>query len=632
MACRGSGYDQDMKPLLSQYCSECHSGEHANGDVDFDDFAASGSNIDDAFELWESVAGHLENRTMPPGDSPQPSDEERRRALMWYQTFVESVQMRPAVMRPRRLSVIEYRNTLRSVLGFDLQTAVIEAEQTDSERSLVVKLLPTDPPGASGFTNDTHANPITMIAWEQYAYLANVGLEALFSQSRRSDLEVLAGPIDSGVGLTLENAREVIRRFVPKAYRRTVSDAAIEKIVARLDKEDDKEIADKLRFEMKAVLMSPAFLYRGFLAEGERGQSVDVDDFELAERLSYFLWADMPDQTLVAKAEARTLSDPKTLAGEVDRMLASPKARSLSEVFVSQWFTLSEIDLASDNPPIRDALKSQPMDFMHFLLTNDRPLMEMVDSDISFINLHTARMYGKDAKQLNKHVKQKGIESEVVPNQQIRLEHSTERGGVLTMPGILAMNRGPILRGTWILERILGQHLPDPPANVGQVAENRRGESLTFRERFEQHRSSDACSVCHDKIDPLGFSLQTFDDRGQYLLAENYQSKSKGKSKGTLVSVQEIDASGQLPTGERFQDVGGLKQILVTSQRKAVIRNIVRQALAYALCRKLELFDRPTVESITQTMADDNGTWRDLIHAITHSVPFRKAIFSERDQ
>ena len=625
-----SNFDRDLKPLLTKYCVECHSGDETNGGVDFADFGNTAKEIGSDYEIWESVAEHLENRTMPPDDSPQPTDDERSRALQWYGQFVSSVKARPDVLRPRRLSKVEYRNTLRSLLGFDLETAVIEAEQTDSETSLVLKLLPIDPPGASGFTNDTHANPLSAVAWDQYAYFTDVGLEELFSESRRQQLEKFTGSLDQDAKIDLEQAKRMIRRFAAAARRRPLPAERLRAIVSRLPDQSDALLAESLKLELKALLMSPEFLYRGFLADGKRGVPQPVDDFEFAERLSYFLWADMPDQELMTLAERGILTNAATLKAQFDRMLKSPKARSLAEVFVSEWLTLSEIDLASDNPPIRDALKSQPVDFMHYLFTDDRPLIEMVKSNVTFANAHTARFYGRDAKQIVKPKRRVGIESENYGNQQIRIENASERGGVLTMPGILAMNRGPILRGTWILERVLGEHLPDPPANVGQVAANVPGEHLTFRERFEKHRSQPACAVCHDKIDPLGFSLQTFDKSGQYVLAKNYNPKRKGKTKEETEAPERLDTSGILPSGTRFANINELKEILASNKRDEVIRNLVRRTMAYALCRKLEVFDLPTVDTITIQMIETNGTWRDLFFAIVTSLPFREAILSEQ--
>ena len=181
-----SEFQDDVRPLLQKYCFGCHSGDDANGDVDFTTINST-DEIAGAYETWDAVVGHLNAGTMPPPDEMQPTDEEGQQVLDWYQQFIDSVEARPAVFKPRRLSVIEYRNTLRSVFGFDLEVAIIEAEQTVSERSLVIKLLPTDPPGSSGFKNDTHTNPLTTVVWDQYAYLIDAAAEQLFSDSRRPE-------------------------------------------------------------------------------------------------------------------------------------------------------------------------------------------------------------------------------------------------------------------------------------------------------------------------------------------------------------------------------------------------------------------------------------------------------------
>ena len=619
-------FDRRVAPILKKYCGDCHSGDDANGDVNFDAITTA-DQVNEAYELWDSVTDHLRYGTMPPDDSPRPDKDETSAVLAWHESFVAGIKPRPAVLRPRRLSVNEYRNTLRSVIGFDLEVDAIEAEQTVIEKSMVVKLLPTDPPGGSGFTNDTHSNPLSTVAWDQYSYLVDAALEELFGPQRTAELESLAGQRRDSTW-SADNVHRLFQNVITRARRRHASNDDVDQVVARLNGKRDEQLVDAIKFELKTQLMSPTFIYRGMLARGPRGVEQVVDPYEFAERLSYFLWADMPDELLMNLARDGSILDPTVCAAQIDRMLASPKSRSLSNNLAMEWFSLGEIEAVSNNVPKMVALQSQPLDFMHYLFTNDRPLLELIDSDAAFINTHTARLYGRDAKQLSKYKKQKGIEVEVVANQKIRLEHAAERGGLLTMPGILAMNRGPILRGTWILERILGEHLPDPPANVGQVQPNRKGEQLTFRQRFEQHRASQACAVCHDKIDPLGFALQGFDSGGKYRMSADYQLDKKAKDTDKI-DPNKIDTAGKLPTGETFNNIHELKEILRTSQREAVIRNVVRKTMSYALCRKLQVFDQPTVNSITDQMVQNNGTWRDLFNAISQSVAFRSAILSE---
>jgi len=176
------------------------------------------------------------------------------------------------------------------------------------------------------------------------------------------------------------------------------------------------------------------------------------------------------------------------------------------------------------------------------------------------------------------------------------------------------MNRGPIQRGTWLLRRILGVRLGEPPADIPPIKPSPRGQNLTFRERFERHRSDASCARCHEKIDPLGFSLDHYDVKGQFL-----------QNKDALP-----DASGKLPTGESFKNYAELKEILVTSQKEKIVRNSVERTLSYAMCRKLTRHDQPTIDLITKNIVKDNGTWKDLFVEIVNSLPFRETIFAEK--
>lgn len=601
-----TSFETDARPFLQKYCVDCHTGgDEAKGEVDLSTMTAA--NFAQRFVYWESAVNRIRSHEMPPEDSLQPTEGERQQLLRWYQSEIDSVNAHPGFFTPRRLCATEYRKTLRTLLGFDLEVAIIEAEQTVAEKSLVMKLLQTDPPGASGFRNDTHKNPLTTVLWDQYSYIADAGLEELFSQQRRSVLEKITGPI-APTGLVFEQAERVVRFFMPRAFRRTVAEEKMGRMIESLKQCDDLQSA--LKIELKAILMSPAFLFRGLLMEGEKGRQQPVDSFELAERLSYFIWGSMPDRELFELATAGTLAEPQVFAEQIERMLDAPESINLSDDFARQWLTLDQIARQSVNPPQAEALRSQPIDFIHYLFAENRPLLELIDSRTAFVNPFTARYYGADSKQMPRYRKQKGIEVEIVPNQKISLVETKSRGGILTMPGILEMNRGPVIRGTWILERVLGEELPEPPADVGQIPASPPGMNLTFRERFELHRNKPSCAICHDRIDPLGFALQRYD-------GPDYRHD---------VSV---DTTGQLPTGESFEDFAGLKQILVTSQSEAVIRNIVERTLSYALCRKLEIFDRPTVDKIVSHLVASDGTYRDLVHQVATSLPFQQTVIRE---
>ena len=647
-------YRVSVEPLLKKHCFQCHGDkDEVRGEVNFR-VIETGPQIKAAFELWSNVLKLIETGSMPPETQPRLTPAEIAQFKAWYQQeLVDTIAPLPDVLRPRRLSAHEYRQTLRSLFGFDLEVSIAEAEQTVVEKSLVMKLLPVDPPGPSGFKNDTSANPLTTNVWEQYSFLLDDALEQWLSLGNRNRLEVITGPITSK-HMTPEQCEKLLNWMLRRIYRRTPTTETIQTCVASIRGKEGTELESALRMELKSVLMSLPFIYRGLLATVDDLKVRDqddspvsygrVDDHELAERLSYFLWGDMPDERLMQLADEGTLRIPETYASEIARMLADPKSRNLAENFGLEWFSLDEILTVSKNPPVSHALRQQPIDFLNYLFIEGRPLLELIDSKVAFVNPHTAKFYPGDRKRMAAYKKQRGIEVEAVPNQRLELVGTSERGGLLTMPGILTMNRGPVMRGTWMLEKVLGEHLPDPPADVGQVKPNQTGENLTFRERFELHRSDATCAICHNKIDPLGFAMQAYDSTGAYNPTGLNPTKGKNrKQKKNKVKEDEhafvdpplLDTSGRLPGGQSFEDFRELKQILLTSQRRRIIENIVKRTLSYALARELNVHDMPTVDEISSELDRHGnlelreGSYHDLIHLVVNSLPFTHAQTSQ---
>ena len=238
---RAESFDGSIKSLLKQYCVNCHGGEETNADVNFLQIRTQ-ADVQRHFQLWEQTVQLVNDSVMPPADEPQPTAEEKAKLNAWYRQLVESVQPHPGFFRPRRLSAHEYRNTLQSLLGFELDVAVREAEQTVVEKSLVMKLLPTDPPGPSGFKNDTSANPLTTVIWDQYSYLVDNGLERLFSPTHRDVLQAHVGKLD-GEHLSAEQAERLLRTMVRRAYRRNVDDEMLAMSLAAIDGKTAEELA-----------------------------------------------------------------------------------------------------------------------------------------------------------------------------------------------------------------------------------------------------------------------------------------------------------------------------------------------------------------------------------------------------
>ena len=616
------GFEDKVRPILEKNCLDCHGGKKVKGKVDFSKILTE-KDADANFELWETVVEVIEAGEMPPEDEEPLGEADQKTIVTWYQERSQaSIEAKATVFKPRRLSGPEYRNTLRSLFGFDLEVAVVEAEQTVvSDSSLVLKLLPTDPPGASGFINDTHAARLSPNLWDQYLHLSNAALEKLFSKSGRTQLGELLGaslpdewqPED----LSQKQAERLIRTFVPRALRRPAPENQLSKMLSVISGKGGAELLTATKFELRAVLMSPQFFYRGLLMKGEPGKQQAVDSFELAERLSYFLWEDRPDEELTRLALDGSLGDEKILNAQVSRMLASPKARSLAESFGAQWLGIDSLDELVGKDPIRHhALKNQAIDFLNYLFTEQRPVMELIDSKVTFVNQGTSGFYGKDRQRMKRYTKAKGIERQRTPNQKLELVHAEGRGGLLTMPGILTMNQGPIQRGTWMLRRIMGVEVGEPPADTPPIKGSPRGKNLSFRERFEAHRSNPSCARCHVKIDPLGFALEAYDRNGQFL---DSSERLKGKP-------STIDSSGKLPSGETFKNFAELKSILSTSQQEVIVRNIVEQTLSYALCRKLTRSDQAVVDAISENLCENKGTWSSLFQQVANSVPFRETM------
>ena len=621
-------FEEDIRPILEASCLKCHGGETVKGRVDFTEIRTE-ADADARFELWETVVEVVEAGEMPPEDYPQLTPEAKKKIAEWYDLRLSApVESRPGVFKPRRLSGPEYRNSLRSLFGFDLEVVVAEAQQTVAgEQSLVLKLLPKDPPGDSGFVNDTHGAPLSSALWEQYAFLTEAALEKLFAPKQRAVLKGLIGgefPDEWNLeDFSEKQAEALVRYFLPRAFRRHVPDSRLEEALEAIRGHSGRSLVAILKFELKAVLLSPEFLYRGMLMPVNAGGRQPVDSYELAERLSYFLWEDRPDDELMLLAQNGELSSSEALRDQVERMLKSPSARSLSESFGVQWLGIANLDALITNPIAHHSLRTQPVLFLNYLFTENRPVMELIDSKTTFINTGVSGFYGEDRGRMKLHPTPKGIERQTTPFERFTLEKASWRGGILTMPGILTMNRGPIQRGTWLLRRVLGERLGEPPADIPPIKPAPRGEKLTFRERFERHRSDVSCARCHEKIDPIGFSLDGYDTNGRFIKRDG----KKGSASGSM-----IDTSGKLPSGETFTDYAGLKTIFMNSQRGRIVRNAVERTLSYALCRKMTRNDYPVIDQITEKIVEHNGTWKDLFTEIVMSSSFRETIIEKQEK
>ncbi|HET6249793.1 MAG TPA: DUF1592 domain-containing protein [Tepidisphaeraceae bacterium] len=429
----------------------------------------------------------------------------------------------------------------------------------------------------------------------------------------------LLGDVDLAKG-TIADARQILRRFMPRAFRRPVSDVELDRYTALVQSrlEAGRSFTDSLRTGLVAVLCSPNFLY---LREDLRPETNRLSDTELASRLSYFLWRTMPDDELLKLAEAKKLSDPKTLHEQVERMLKHPKAQAFVTDFTGQWLHLRQINDTTPDEKLygkfdellRVSMVWESEGFFRKMLDDDLPIVNFLDSDWAMLNQRLARHYGIEGVQ--------GIEM-----RKVQLPPNSVRGGVLTQAAVLKVTANgtttsPVLRGVWVLENILGQPTPPPPPNVGGIEPDIRG-ATTIREQLDKHRHVESCAVCHRKIDPPGFALESFDPIGDYRV--NYlrwKVTNAEKGWGNVEQGAPVDSSGKLASGEAFDNIRQFKKLLV-ARKDNFARCLTEKLLTYGLGREMGFSDRDAVAAIIkQADAHDRGL-RSLIHAVIESETF----------
>jgi Protein of unknown function (DUF1592)/Protein of unknown function (DUF1588)/Protein of unknown function (DUF1587)/Protein of unknown function (DUF1585)/Protein of unknown function (DUF1595) len=443
-------------------------------------------------------------------------------------------------------------------------------------------------------------------------------LRQMPSRTKRNRLEVISTE-------PRRDAERILRKFTRRAFRRPVSDADLkpylELVKERLANRDTFESA--VRVALKAVLASPDFL---FLREKYDGRATGtLDDFALASRLSYFLWSSMPDETLLKLAEQRTLSRPETLHAQVERMLKDPKAAAFTENFTDQWLGLRDINFTTPDhrlyPEFDDLLKYSMVRetrlFFDELLQNDLGVANFVDSKFTMLNQRLARHYGID-----------GVKGQTF--RKVTLPADSHRGGVLTMAGVLKVTANgtytsPVVRGAWVLDRILGTPPPPPPSGVPAVEPDIRG-ATTIREQLAKHRSVATCAACHSSIDPPGFALESFDVIGGW--RDNYRSLGRGKPvrvNGRRMPYHvglKVDPSDVLADGRKFRNIDDFKKLLL-ADKDQLARSLAEKLLTYGTGRTMGAADRPDVDRIVATIRAKDYGLRSLVHAIVRSETFR---------
>mgnify|MGYP001477729518 FL=1 len=405
-------------------------------------------------------------------------------------------------------------------------------------------------------------------------------------------------------------ARKILSNLARRGYRGPVTPEDINPLIGLFSegRKDGGSFEHGIEMALSGLLVSPRFLYRSpALPEGGNVNDIyELSDIDLASRLSFFLWSSIPDEELLLIAEEGNLKKPEILSAQIDRMLTDPKARALVDNFGGQWLHLRNVQDWTPDPErydyfdnsLRYAFQQETELFIANMIKEDRSILDLIDADYTFVNERLAEYYGID-----------GVEGGYFRRVPLI---GTGRGGLLGQGSILMVTSyptrtSPVLRGKWVLENLLGSPPPPPPPDVPALDDSAEISAGSLREALEQHRANAACAVCHDRLDPLGFALESFDAVGRKRVTEH---------------GLEVDDTGSLPDGTVVDGIDGLRNVLMM-RKDEFVETFAEKLLTYAIGRGLEPSDRSTLREIRRTVEASDYRFSALVGGIVGSVPFR---------
>lgn len=601
-------YSAQLRPLLESMCYSCHDARKHKAGIDMSIYRDETAVHKDA-ATWKKIANQLDSRDMPPEDAAtQPSDAQRQLLIGWIRTTEAKAQIGvprdPGSSPPRRLSRLEYALTMNDLLGVGTDIAEVIGLPDDAQR---------------GFA--TYAGTLTMppLVFEKYYAAADLALSRLVEPGPGAKAEVrtawdtvFSAPPGATPASRHEAARTILQGIARRAYRRPVQPDELARLLRLFDSaSQNREFVPAIKLALKAMLVSPNFLYRieQDRASGSSSDAYQVDNHELAVRLSYLLWSTMPDQELNDLADKGRLSDAKVLEAQVRRLLADRRAHAFTTGFFASWLQIDHLDKARPSqqyfPALTDKLRVAMYDettmFIDQLREHDGRLLDLLDCDYAFVNEDLAKLYALP-----------GVTGDAL--RRVTLTPDNHRGGLMGMASVLTMTShtfrtSPTLRGKWILEVLLGSPPPPPPANVNQqldAGSPSSTQTLTFRDQLSAHVKDPTCASCHRKMDPLGFALDNYDGIG-------------GWREGT--KERPLDTSAKLPGGEAFTGAAELKKVL-WSRRPRFVRTMVEQCFIYSLGRDLVPADEASIQPIIDRLDAGGYRFSDLVLGMVTSYPF----------
>jgi hypothetical protein len=406
-------------------------------------------------------------------------------------------------------------------------------------------------------------------------------------------------------------AKKIVSSLARRAYRRRVTDADIQPLLDFYGAtRKTSGFEPSIQAALERILVDPEFLFRLERDPASAaGGAYRVSDYDMASRLSFFIWSSIPDDELLDLADRGKLKSPAVLEAQVRRMLTDPRSTALVDNFFAQWLSLRAVRGAAPDPNLfpdfdenlRDAFEQETKMFLESQLREDRSVLDLLSANYTFLNERLARHYQIPG---------------IFGSRFRRVELSDpRRSGLLGQGSILTVtsygNRtSPVLRAKWVLDNLLGTPPPSPPASVPPFPpeNDENGEPRSVRERLAQHRKNPVCASCHAPMDPLGFALENFDAVGRWR---------------TVDANASVDASGVLVDGTSFNGPAELRDVLL-ARREQVVRTATEKMLTYALGRGLEYYDAPVVRQIARDAAARNYSWSSIVLGIVQSTPFQK--------
>ena len=611
-------YHEHIRPVLAKHCFSCHNEADKKGGINLEDVFFVNSIIRNG-ATWSKVTELIESEEMPPRQKPRLTEEEKKVVIEGISGFLMEAlaQPDPGLVSMRRLSHREYRYAVQDLFGLDFDTR---------------NFFPADGSGGEGFDNHARVLFITTLSFERYYDAADIIVDSVYSNPELWR-QIVPKSYSRGLGEQLaiwwhklwhgedismrgptRAAQEVLYPLAAKAYRRFTEpeDEAqliqvFQKVYASLNGEPER-FDRSIKESLKIVLISPHFLYRHEV-DLPLTKPYQISGFELASRLSFFLWSSVPDEELLNLAYRGDLHDSAVLKEQVHRMLADPRSRRFAESFATQWLGIDgivdvhEVDAElypEMTPELRRSMYDEVVNYFHHVLTERQNFLDLLDSDYTFLDAALAKHYGVDER-----IEGSEFVKVALPDRR--------RGGVVGMGGVLMATSfphrtSPVVRGKWVLEQLLGTSVPPPPPDVPEIEEGKKAkDELDLREVLALHASKPACESCHVKMDPIGFALENFDAIGRW--RDAYGDKP-------------IDASGVLVDGTAFEGPVELKKILL-ERKEQFARNLSLKMLAFALGRDMEFLDKNTVDGLTDHLLKNDFDTVGFITELASSFPFR---------